>query len=358
MNLKNLITFIKRKDHQIDKKPKISISEKWKNRKIKTTQFIKQFKSGEIDAKRLKGMIRKRLFGMQLTDGLIVKVITYLLLISLGFVFLYPIIFMVVSSFMSLDDLLDKTVKWVPRDLFYFKNITDAIKVLGMPQTLFTTILVALLPAVSTTIATSLIGYGFSRFNFPLKKLFFILMLATFLIPPQIILLPQYLWYKDIGLLGTPITYILPALFGQGLNAAIFILIFFSFFNMIPKSYEEAAKLDGASNMGIFFRISVPISIPAFVIVFLFSFVWYWNDSYLATLYFGNSKFWTTLPMELTRFENSYSDLINQGTIQTAMNESIKMAGTLIATIPLLVLYLILQKQFVESFDKAGITGE
>ncbi|SFT16632.1 carbohydrate ABC transporter permease [Paenibacillus sp. BC26] len=299
--------------------------------------------------------IRKIVFGVGENDGLVFKAVVYLLLIGIGFIYLYPLLYMFVNSFMSLDDLVNSMVKWIPTEL-YTENYTKALQVLDFNKTLLQTILVASVPAVAQTIMSAVIGYGFARFDFPLKRLWFVLMIATFVIPPQVTMIPTYLMFKDYHLLGTLQTFIYPALLGQGLKGALFIMIFYQFFKKLPAVLEEAAQIDGAGYFKMFYRIAVPTAGPAFIIVFLFSFVWYWNESYLAALYFGNSL--TILPLELQRFSDSYSKMFPPGTPGSQLNEAIKMAGTMLTIAPLLVVYFLLQRWFVEGVDRTGITGE
>lgn len=326
----------------------------------------------------IKNKLRHKIFGMQFVDGILFKVIVYTMLISLGFVFIYPIIFMIVTSLKTNEDIVNNAIKWIPSSL-HFDNYLEAFKQLGLDKLLYfrlnisgrkitifvlpsldntfiKTIIVAGIPALATTITTSLAAYGFSRFNFPFKKVLFSLMLVTFLITPQILLIPQYVWYKDLKLVGTLWTYILPAIGGQGLNASLFILIFWSMFNMIPKSLEEAAKIDGANQISIFTKIALPLTIPGYIIVFLFSFVWYWNEVNLAGLYFGTSD-WTTLPFQLSRYISELDRTV-LGEFQQRLIMPIKMASTVTIIIPLLILYFFLQRHFVESIDRSGITGE
>jgi multiple sugar transport system permease protein len=348
--------------------------------KEKCEALIKALK--KVNYIRLKQKVKKRLLGMQLTDGILIKVIIYGMLISLGFVFLYPILYMVITSLKSDEDIMNTSLKWIP-NLLEFKNYADVLKALKLIKTekfilnsLFQTTLIAGIPAICTLISASLAGYGFSRFRFPFKNVLFALMIATFIIAPQILAIPRFVWYKDLNLItistDTPIglfdlkgywlfykpllTYILPALLGQGINSALFILIFWSMFNMIPKSLEEAAKIDGASNIKIYTKIAIPLSKAGFIIVFLFSFVWYWNETYLANFYFGQSNL-ATLPMQLQRYISGVVNP-NSGQLQRMLFQPEKMAATLIIIIPLLILYFSLQRYFVESIDRSGITGE
>lgn len=299
--------------------------------------------------------VRKLLFGMGENDGFVFKAVVYLLLIAIGFVYLYPMLFMLVNSFMSLDDLVNSMIKWIPSTL-YVENYSRALNVLHYRDTLMQTIMVAGLPALLQTISAGIIGYGFARFEFPCKKILFVLMLVTFVIPPQITMMPTYLLFKQYGLLGSLETFIYPAILGQGLKSALFILIFYQFFRSMPDVLEEAAEIDGAGSFKIFYRVAVPMAVPAIIIVFLFSFVWYWNETYLAGLYFGNEL--TILPLELQKFTDSYNKVYPPGSPGSQLNEAIKLAGTILTIAPLLILYFVLQRWFVEGVDRAGITGE
>src|SRR5699024_5901340 len=113
------------------------------------------------------------------------------------------------------------------------------------------------LPSIVQTAIAAIIGYGFARFEFPLKKILFGMVLATFIIPPQVLMIPRYVFYNELELIGSSLSFILPAAFGQGLNSTIFILIFYQFFRGMPQSLEEAANLDGAGNVRIFLTIAI-----------------------------------------------------------------------------------------------------
>lgn len=299
---------------------------------------------------------KKKLIGSN-GDGVLHYILVYTLLISVGFVFLYPIFYMISYSLKGVDDLVNPLVNWIPTK-FYLGNYKQALTVLDFKNTLLQTIYVSILPAIIQSIAASLIGYGFARFEFKGKKILFFLVIATFVIPPQITMIPQFLMFKKIGLLGNILVYILPALFGQGIRSAIFILIFYQFFRMIPKSLEEAAEVDGAGSIKIFFKIAIPIALPAYIISFLFSFVWYWNETYLASMYFGDAI--QTLPLQLQKFSAAFAKMFPGGATESGLsvNESIKMAGTFLNIVPLLIVYFITQRWFVEGVDRSGITGE
>ncbi|XZF77873.1 carbohydrate ABC transporter permease [Bacillus sp. AL-1R] len=301
--------------------------------------------------------IRRILFGMKGNDGLLIKILMYALLIGIGFVYLYPILYMLSYSFKDINDLLNSLVNWIPTKL-YTDNYKRAFDVLDYWPILLQTIYVTVLPSILQAFIASIIGYGFARFQFKGKNILFILVLATFVIPPQVTVIPRYILFNKIHILDSITAYVLPAIFGQGLNSAIFILIFYQIFRSIPKSLEEAAQLDGAGHFKIFFKIAIPMASAGYIISFLFSLVWYWNETYLASIYFGEKL--STLPLQLQKFVATYSKLFpaQGGASGTSINEGIELAGTLLTIIPLLVIYFITQRWFVESVDRSGITGE
>ena len=175
-------------------------------------------------------------------------------------------------------------------------------------------------------------------------------------------MISTYVLYSNMGILGTIWAFVVPALLGQGINAPIFILIFWQFFRQVPKVLIEAAQIDGAGYFKSFFRISLPSAAPAFITVSLFSFVWYWNESYLTQMYVAGAMKetgWTSLVIQLSNFAQNY-DKYSQAAANTAtsINESINMAGTMLTALPLMLMYFVLQRYFVESIDRTGITGE
>ena len=236
-------------------------------------------------------------------EGIVYKLAVYFLLSLIGFVYLYPLFYMVTYSFMDTEDLINPLITYIPSG-FYMDNFAKAAEVMDFLNTLWQNVLASFVPAVVQTVSAAVIGYGFARFRIPGKSVLFALVLATFIIPPQITMIPQFLMFKDLGLIGSIFSYIIPAAFGQGIKSGLFILIFYQFFRSIPKSLEEAAQIDGAGAYKIFAVICVPMAVPAFIISFLFSMVWYWNETLLAALYLGDKL--TTLPLELQNFAVTY----------------------------------------------------
>ena len=307
----------------------------------------------KIDWLKIKGFF----FGTRKSYGLVFTVVLYVLLLAIGFVYLYPLLFMFVTSLKTPTDLLNPMVQWIPTE-FYLGNYEKALRVLEYPNTLLNSILVSVVPSLITAAVCSLVGYGLARYRFFGKNILFGLILATFIIPPQNTVIPQMLAYRQMGLLGNILSLILPAIFGQGYRSAIFILIFYQTFLSLPRVLEEAARLDGASDLNIFLRIALPAAGPAFIISIIFSIVWYWNETYLTVVFLEGGI--QTLPMQLTKFTQAYENLYPPGMVNIfdRLNEAVKLAGTFLNILPLLVMYFILQKWFVESVERSGITGE
>lgn len=303
--------------------------------------------------------IRRVLMGRKGTDGLLFRTFVYLLIIAVGFSFIYPFIFLGLTSLQSPDDIMNSAVGLVPSEI-YLDNYVKAFKTIGFWNALKTSVSLSLWPSLAQLISTALIGYGLSRFNFKFKKVVIVLVLITFIIPAPVLMIPTYLMYRDLGILGDVRALLYPAMFGQGFKSTIFIMIFYQFFNMIPKVLDEAAMVDGAGPLRVFFRIALPLAVPAMIVVFLFSFVWYWNETYLTALYMDGVR---TLPIQLSRFAASFREQFgnvdpNADNYVDLLNEAIYMAGTLISILPLLLLYFGLQRWFVEGVDRSGITGE
>ena len=284
------------------------------------------------------------------------NIVMYGFVIIMGFVFVFPLLKMISMSFMTVEDLVNPMVTWIPFE-FSLENYEKAMLVMGYWETLLTTIFVSVVPALVQMISCSLVGYGLARYNFKGSKIIFALVLATFIIPSQITMIPQYVMYKDLKILGSIAAYLLPAAFGQGFKSAIFILIFYSFFSQVPPSLVEAAEVDGGNQFTVFFQIAVPIAKPGFLISFLLSTVWYWNETYLSSLYLGSDL--KTLPVKLASFVEAFNKMMGGGASDVGnANEAVQMAGTFLVIAPLLVLYAFTQRWFVEGIDKSGITGE
>jgi len=309
---------------------------------------------------------KRRLLGRKGNDGLIFKIVLYVLLTGISFIFLYPLLSMLSMSIMSLEDLIDATIAWIPRNLT-LSNYATAFNYMHFQEALKASLQVSVYPTIATVVSSALIGYGFAHFKFPGRKLLMALMVATFLIPTVLTYIPTTVLYRDLSVFGIPLglsesirAFTIPAMLGNGIRQTIFILIFYQFFRIIPSDLYEAAAVDGSGVVRTFLTIAVPMAAPAFLICGLYSFVWYWNETTLARAYFGNT--YTTLPMALEAYINTYRSLYSQGqvsldTVSSTYNLGVQYAMTLITIFPLLGVYLFLQKWFVEGVDRSGIAG-
>lgn len=316
-------------------------------------------KSGEVALKNRKSRSLKRfLLGSYENSGFLVKLALYLVLIVISYVYLYPLLYMLVTSFMSVDDLVNDSIHWIPTGLA-LDNFKQAFEVMDFGNTILDTLELSIIPALCQVVIACFTGYAFSRYRFKGKALCWGLLILTFVLPSQATMVPTYLIFKEMDVIGTVWAFVLPAVLGQGFKSTIITLVFYLFFSQISTTQIEAASLDGCGHFKVFFYIALPCVGAAFIIGFLFSLVWYWNETYLTSMYIsnsniGNTNSMTTLLVKLTQFEASYK-LLNEGNGDNTLNEAIRMAGTVICITPLLTVYFVLQKYFVQSVDMVGL---
>ena len=309
-----------------------------------------------------KAKIKRFLFGRFGEYGFITKLFLYATLIGISFIFLYPLLQMMVISLMGLEDLIDPTTIWIPSKVV-LKNYVKAADTLDFWEALWDSILVSSVPTICGVVSSALIGYGFAHYEFPGKKIWLVLVVAVFLVPTLLLNIPTYVLYNDLGILKSLKAYIYPSLTGFGLRQSVFILIFFQFFKLIPRELSESAEVDGANAFQIYVKIAIPMAVPAIIICTLYSFVWYWNETTLAMSYFsdGNKTVYTTLQMAVANFEAKYrvnsSGMVGLGAAAESFNHGVLFAGTMLSILPVLLLYAFTQRWFVESADKVGIAG-
>lgn len=301
--------------------------------------------------------MRRFLLGNGEKSGFLITFMTYFVLMGLGFVYLYPVLYMFATSIMTTRDLVDATVTWIPRELSV-EGFRKAAATLSFWPCLRDSILMSVLPALLQTVALAVSGYGLARFRVPGKRLWFAFIILVFLIPAPVTLIPRYMLFNGYHLVGTVFPSFLTAALGQGVKSSVFLLVFYQFFESYPKALDEAAQIDGANAFRVFTRVAIPMAIPAIVVTFLFSYIWFWNETTQLSLLSGSAV--RTLPMSLQAFADSFNKLYpsNDVSVGGALNEAIRMAGTLLAISPLMLVYLFLQKTFIQSVERTGITGE
>lgn len=297
-------------------------------------------------------LARKRLIGLEADKGLIFKCFLYVILIDTAYIYLNPIIFMVTSMIKDSADLTDPAVQWVPRAI-YFGVLQDAWDMLQYPKALSISLGLSTSIAIFQTITCAIAGYAFARLDIPFKNFWFFCLLLTFIVPPQLTILPKLIAASELGVLKSYIPLVLPALFGQGVKGALFVIIYRQFFSKQPKELEEAATMDGASTLRVFFKVMLPLARPAIVVVFLFSFVWNWNDFYTPTIFLHGMA-----DQPLSVGVASITNGINMRAEElgpSIYDEPMKMATAFLMILPPLILYIFAQRWFVEGIDRTGL---
>ena len=298
--------------------------------------------------------VRKFLLGTGTRSGFISKLVLFVLLVDVGLIYLYPFFHMISTMLMSTTDLIDPTIIWIPRSI-HWDNLAKAFEGLQYWQGFGQSMLVSLVGAGAQAFSCALAGYGFARYDFPGKNVLFFLVLLTFVIPPQTIVIPLFLIYRKFGWLDTQLPLIVPEMLGLGLKGALFIVIYRQFFMGLPASLEEAARLDGASPFGVFTKVMLPLAKPAILSVSLFSFVWHWNDFYLPTMFVTDQAKWT-LVRRLSGLQQSLDSLYDVDAYGLSrMTEPVNMAGAFLVIMPVLLLYLVAQRWFTESIERTGL---
>lgn len=290
--------------------------------------------------------------------GFISKTVLYVVLITLAFIFLYPFIFMLVTSFKTTQDLNDITVVWIPNQL-YFENYKQAISIMEYPIKLLRTVIIVFLCVFGHVISGAFIGYGFSRYQFKGKNILFFFLIMSMVIPIQTLIIPEYILFSKIGWINTVFPLIVPTYFGFGLQGALFVFIFRQFFLSLPKSLEEAAYIDGSGPVKTFFKVALPTTGSSVLVCTVLGMVWHWNDVFEPTIYLVK-KGQYTLPMMLATVEEMvHSDIVQQQELSMVeYSDATIMAAAVLVVIPLLIVFAFLQKGFVQGIERSGITGE
>jgi len=309
--------------------------------------------------------LRHKLLGSHMTDGWIYRSAVYVLLIAIAYVFLYPLLRMLSMAFMSSADLINPEIDWVPQN-WSFTNLRVAWSVMDMPGTILNSLWYSGTLSLAQTFVAAMTGFAFARYNFKYKNFWFLMILMSFIIPVPLVLIPRWMMFTTvqnltgIKMIGTIFPQLLMTFLGQGVYSAILILIFLNFFKMIPLALDEAARIDGATSWQVFFHIILKMSVPTIATVFLFSFVWNYNESYITSTFVRSAM--KLMPLQLSLFDSIF-ERMSAGVPgapggQFRINESFKMAATLITMTPMMIMYTFVQKQFVEGIEKTGITGE
>ena len=299
-----------------------------------------------------KYMVKKK------TTNAIWSIFRFALIFGLCFIILYPFLVKILATFMSPQDLLDSTVKFVPKNwsLYYWKFAGERLDI-AKSGTL--SILLALISALLQVLTSTMVGYGLARFRFKGRNLAFILVIVVLLVPSQVYSIPQYLNFRYFGvgdytvnLIDSIVPVYLLSLGCMSVKQCLYIYLMREFFKDLPKDLENAAYIDGASIGKTFTKIVLPNAKGMMITVFLFAFCWQWTDTDFSTLYFSSKS---TLPM---RAIGSYMVVKGQVSSIDPLGTAIaRAAATIMVILPVVVLSVFCQRFLVRSISRSGMAN-
>lgn len=272
------------------------------------------------------------------------QVIFTILIILGGLTMIYPLLWMVMSSFKENNEIFSSAGSLIPKK-FRFENYTNGWK--GFAKISFTTFFrnsffIATVGTIGSVFSSALIAFGFARLKFKGRNFWFICMLLTMMLPFQVIMIPQYIIFNKLGWVGTFLPLIVPSFFG----GSFFIFLIIQFVYGIPKDLDEAAKIDGCGYFDIFVRIILPLIVPALVTCAIFSFMWKWDD-FMGSLLYLNKPSMYPVTMALKMFADPTS-ITDWGAM---------FAMATLSIIPIFVIFVFFQKYLVNGISTEGLKG-
>jgi len=288
------------------------------------------------------------------------------ILIGVGYVILSPVIGMLVNSFSGDTDAVDPMVFVLPKNPT-LERYSLALLRLNYFPTMARDLIYTLTLTLLQLLVCSMVGYGFARFDFPLKKFLFGCVVVMIIIPSHTIMLPLYLSFREfnplgliklitgstVNLMGTPIPMYIMTLLGCGVRSGLYIYIFNQFFRGLPKEIEEAALVDGAGVWYTYFRIMLRNAMPAVITVAVFSIVWQFNDTFYAKLFLISEDVVIS-----KKIANLQAVIANQDKILSVTLQELYLdAGIILVLLPIVLIYVLLQKYFIEGVERSGIVG-
>lgn len=301
----------------------------------------------------------------------------YLLIIGISFIILYPLLLKVSMAFKDKADIYNPTIYMIPVN-FTLDNIKMAASILNYFPLLGNTLVFVIVTTALTAASCALAGYGFARFSFPGINILFALVILTILVPTSTLMVPMYLHFRSfdvfgiislftgkdgVNLLNTYWPSLITSATAIGLKAGLFIYIFRQFFKGMPREIEDAALIDGAGGIQTFLRIMLPNAVPPLITVVLFCFVWQYNDTFFTSLFMNQLSLMSTKVASLA----PQADALIPGLMGGGASSAVKAdpnhvamvidTGILLAILPLILLYLLVQRYFVESVERSGIIG-
>ena len=268
------------------------------------------------------------------------KALGYVLLLIVAAVLVLPLYWMVSTALKSPGQMFELPPVWVPNPI-ETSNFPQVFQEVPFARFLVNTSIIVAVNIVGQLVSVALVAYGFARLRFPGRSILFLLMLSTLMIPYHVTLVPRFILFAKLGWINTYLPLTVPAFTGS----AFLIFLVRQYMMSIPFDLDEAAYIDGASRFDVFWRIILPLSRPALMLVVVFTFVGTWND-FLQPLIYLNDPELFTVSLGLSFF---------QGARET--NWNLLMAGSLMATIPPLILFFLAQRQLIGGISIEGLKG-
>ncbi|MDP2830673.1 MAG: carbohydrate ABC transporter permease [Candidatus Omnitrophota bacterium] len=270
----------------------------------------------------------------------LINTLIHIFLISVAATCLYPLLWMIASS-LKTQDIIFKDISLIPQQL-HFGNYIHALKEEGFGRSFLNSIFYTGFSVFGVVIIASMAGYAFSRLRFPGRTILFYMFIAAMMIPIPASFVPLYVLLNKLHLRDNPIGYIL-CMISAGLSVSIFLLK--TFFDRMPKEVEDAARIDGCSKMGIWWHVALPLAKPVLAVVVIFNALNVWNEYILALIIFDSRKF---MPLQVAL-------QVFQGEFVT--NYPLLMAGLTIAALPIIIVYLLMQKYIVKEITSGEVFG-
>ncbi|OGX15961.1 MAG: sugar permease [Omnitrophica WOR_2 bacterium RBG_13_41_10] len=274
------------------------------------------------------------------TKNIIVNSLIHLFLLSVAITCLYPLLWMVSSS-LKTQEAIFKDVSFIPHQ-FHFGNYLRAWQEGGFGGNFLNSIIYSVCVVFGIVIISSMAAYAFSRFRFPGRNILFIMFMAAMMIPIPGSFVALYVLLNKLHLRNTPIGYIL-CMINVGLSTSIFLLK--TFFDKMPKELEDAARIDGCSKIGIWRHVALPLAKPVLAVVVVFNALNVWNEYILALIIFDSRKY-MPLQVALQTFQGEF-----------VTNYPLLMAGLTITALPIIIVYLLMQKYIVKGVTAGAIVG-
>ncbi len=328
------------------------------------TIFIGENKSFWERNRRSGGYLLKRR-----SKEIAISVIRALLMFGLCFMIIQPMVNRFSMSFMEENDLYDSTIVMLPRHVT-LQNYVDVANLTSFPTSMLNTLWISIVMSICQVVSTTLVAYGFARFNFPLKKFWFACVIALIIIPPQTIQSALYMTFSRFDIFGifeattgAPLSirssiwpYIMMCLTCMGLKDGLYIYMLRQYFKGVPESLEEAAYVDGCGTMHTFLKIMLPDAVPIIASCFLFSFVWQWTDLFYSRNFLsGYTTYAVQMSTMTTRMGRYYSTSLTDAiTVTNGRSLQLISIAVLFCCIPLIILYCFTQRTFVESLAMTG----